>query len=366
MHCEPDLDLFLAGVLELQHTAEEEHEAVDLHRHDHIVHWSSGGKDSLASLAALVEACLHQRYPLGRITVAHNNLGHEVEWHGTMDLARRQAAVWGLRFAAVRRRDGKLLIDHVAEKGMWPDQKRRWCTSDHKRGPGLTLLTRIVDHLDLGRTAQILQTWGFRAAEGAGRKKRVQVPYLHSPTASGKAQDPTKRVRDVWDWYPIAGWSDERVWDTIHDAGLPYHWAYARGMRRLSCTFCVMADVNDLIVAAKLQPAKAARYLQVELNTGHTFKQDVSMRDVVHAAGWDEDYLLAILAGDTHTPICPACAATLDGTPPTQIHEVPDDVATAMFGRPALVCNGDHYLDADLLVPVSPFVGLEVDDGIGW
>lgn len=360
MECGFDLDLFVAGVLE-QPTS-----VVDLHRHDHIVHWSSGGQDSVASLVALVDTCLAQRYPLGQITVVHNNLGHEVEWHGTMDLAWRQAATFGLRFAAVRRRDGKLLIDHVAEKGMWPDGKRRWCTSDHKRGPGLTVLTRIVDHLNLGRTAQILQTWGFRAAESQGRARKVRVPYLHSPTASGKAEDPTKRVRDVWDWYPIADWSTAQVWEAIHGQNLPYHWAYARGMRRLSCTFCVLAGEDDLVRAAKLQPAKAARYLQVEQKTGHSFKEKLSMRDIIRAAGWNEDYLMAILAGETYPPICPACAADLGGANPAQIHDVPADVAGAMFRRPGLVCNGDHYLDADLLCPVSPFVGLEADDGIGW
>lgn len=355
MECD-QLELFVAAVRTLIEPVD-----VDLGGHDHTVVWHSGGKDSIVALETVVDEALEQRYPLGQITVVHNDLGDQVEWPGAKDLAWRHAARHGLRFASVRRSDGKLLIDHVAEKGMWPDGKRRWCTSDHKRGPGLTVLTRIVDALDLGRTARLLQVYGFRGDESPGRARKVRVPYLHNAAASGKAEDVTKRRRDVWDWYPVADWDHDDVWDTIINRRLPYHWAYARGMRRLSCSFCVLAGKADLVTAAKLQPAKAARYLKVERDTGHDFRQDVSMRDIVAAAGWDESYLMAILAGDAHPPICPACAADLDGTAPTQIHDVPDDVAQAMFGRPALVCNGDHYLDAELLSPVSPFAGMEAE-----
>jgi hypothetical protein len=89
-----DLDGFVAAAL----AEPEPPTRPDLHLHDHVVHWNSGGKDSEVALEELVDTALEQRYPLGNITVAHNNLGDEVEWHGTLDLAWRQAYRHGLRF----------------------------------------------------------------------------------------------------------------------------------------------------------------------------------------------------------------------------------------------------------------------------
>ncbi len=334
------LDLFLAAALA------ESQPMPDLASKDGTVVWSSGGKDSLAATAETVRVHREQGIPLDRVIVAHNDLGEEVEWAGTRDLAQRQAEQFGLRFVTVRRADGMLLIEHVERKGMWPDGKRRWCTSDHKRGPGRTVLTGLVHELlageRWGRPVQLLQVYGFRAAESPGRAKRVASPLKYSTTASSTATTRMK-LREVWDWYPIAAWSDEQVWETIHADRLPYHWAYARGMRRLSCTFCVLAGEDDLVTAARLQPLKAARYLQVEQRIGHTFKDGLSMADIVRRAGWGQDQLARMLAGEVPPPLCPACAADLGGGWPADLHAVPADVAEAMFRRPGLACNGRFY-----------------------
>jgi 3'-phosphoadenosine 5'-phosphosulfate sulfotransferase (PAPS reductase)/FAD synthetase len=310
--------------------------------------WSSGGKDSEAALAETVRLHAEQGVPLDRVVVAHNDLGDDVEWAGTRDLAARQAAHFALPFITVRRADGLLLIEHVERKGLWPDQKRRWCTSDHKRGPGLTALTALVRQITAGerwdRPVQLLQVYGFRAAESRGRAKKVAQPLVYSKQASSTATERMK-LREVWDWYPLATWSDEQVWATIHAHGLPYHWAYARGMRRLSCTFCVMAGEEDLVTAARLQPLKAARYLRAEQRIGHRFKDDLSMADIVRRAGWTEQFLRRLLAGEVPPPLCPNCAADLHGTWPATAHAVPGDVAEAMFRRGDLVCNGRFYDD---------------------
>ena len=56
----------------------------------------------------------------------------------------------------------------------------------------------------------------------------------------------------------------------IRNAGQSPHPAYAMGMSRLSCVFCIMASRADLRTAARLQPALYAHYADLERRIGHT------------------------------------------------------------------------------------------------
>ena len=195
-----------------------------------------------------------------------------------------RAAHYGVRFR-VTRREGPDLLDDVARRKKFPDAKRRWCTSDFKRAPGLKLLTELVSALGLTRPAKILYVFGFRAQESAGRRKKVAVPLVRNATASNQTR------RHVWDWYPIHDWSETDVWAAIRASGLEYHWAYDAGMTRLSCSFCILASKADLLLAAFLRPDVALEYLRVEREIGHTFRQDLSMADILAESqikhGWE-------------------------------------------------------------------------------
>lgn len=109
--------------------------AVDLADYDVILANSSGGKDSSAMLAMLVELA-DAAGVRDRIVVGHADLGR-MEWEGTRELAQRQAEQFGLRFEVVIRKGGDLL-DYIEARGMFPDSARRFCTSDFKRGPLLS------------------------------------------------------------------------------------------------------------------------------------------------------------------------------------------------------------------------------------
>jgi 3'-phosphoadenosine 5'-phosphosulfate sulfotransferase (PAPS reductase)/FAD synthetase len=90
-------------------------------------------------------------------------------------------------------------------------------------------------------------------------------------------------------WLPIKGWSEEQVWDTIHASGVRYHWAYDRGMERLSCCFCVLAKPADWLISVKYNRDLAEQYAAVEDATGHAFvepqdKAPISIRDILAAA----------------------------------------------------------------------------------
>src|SRR5262245_47474662 len=105
----------------------------DLTAYHWIVVNSSAGKDSQAMLDYVVEQGDRAGVPRDRLVVVHADLGR-VEWPGTRELAEEQARHYGLAFVTVRRRQGDLL-DHIAQRGMFPSPRARFCTSDHKRTP---------------------------------------------------------------------------------------------------------------------------------------------------------------------------------------------------------------------------------------
>lgn len=64
--------------------------------------------------------------------------------------------------------------------------------------------------------------------------------------------------------------------------------AFAAGMSRLSCRFCVLSSRADLVCSARLNPDLADRYAEVERRIGHRFRTDLTMADVIaeaHDAG---------------------------------------------------------------------------------
>jgi hypothetical protein len=78
------------------------------------------------------------------------------------------------------------------------------------------------------------------------------------------------------------------VWERIATAGTRPHEAYAAGMSRLSCRFCVLSSRADLVCSVRLNPDLAGRYAEVERRIGHRFRTDLTMADVIaeaHDAG---------------------------------------------------------------------------------
>jgi 3'-phosphoadenosine 5'-phosphosulfate sulfotransferase (PAPS reductase)/FAD synthetase len=254
----------------------------DLRAYDVVLVNSSAGKDSQASLDVVVE---HARAAgiLDKVIVVHADLG-DAEWDGVPDLAAEHAAHYGLRFELARRTaaDGhtETILERVATRGMWPDAARRWCTSDHKRGPIRKIMTALVAELrDSGtvvdRPVRLLNVMGLRAAESTARARRT--PYAANQAASNGR-------RHVDDWYPIHHYTVADVWARIAAAGTRPHPAYSEGMSRLSCRFCVLSSRADLLCSARLNPGLAARYAAVEAAVGHTFRADLSMADIIAEA----------------------------------------------------------------------------------
>ncbi|MFJ5785459.1 phosphoadenosine phosphosulfate reductase domain-containing protein [Streptomyces hydrogenans] len=266
-------------------------DTVDLLRTtDWVLINSSGGKDSQAMAAYLVGLAARLGM-LHKVVVVHADLG-TVEWAGTRQLAEQQARLLGVRFEVVqangsdllgrtRARYIKLKAKALAEgkpvAPAWPSSSARWCTSDLKRGPVRTLMTRLVAEVgDLGHPVRILNCLGQRAAESPHRAGLAPVE-IDRAASNGRRTVTTLR--------PIHGWTDHDVWAQIAQAPyLPYHPAYDWGMRRLSCSFCVLASESDLVLAARLRPGKAAEYAATEQAVERDFKASLSMATITARA----------------------------------------------------------------------------------
>ena len=255
---------------------------VELHEHDVVLINSSGGKDSAAMLAHVVELADAQGCPRALLQVVHADLGR-VEWPGTKDLVHAQAAVYGLRVEVVSRLLGDLL-EQVEQRGMWPSSTARYCTSDQKTSQVARLMTREAarfhDEHGRARPVRILNCLGMRAQESSARAKKA---------ALGPDVAASNGRRTVTRWLPIHDWTEDQVWARIEQAGLPVHPAYAAGMSRLSCRFCVLANDRDLVLSARLNPELARTYAELEERIGHDFKHGRSMASIIADAASGRD-----------------------------------------------------------------------------
>lgn len=246
---------------------------MDLTTYDLIVVNSSAGKDSQAMLDVVAELAAEQGVT-DRVVVLHCDLG-EVEWEGTLELARTQAEHYPLPFTVERHAKG--LLARVLERGKWPGPTTRYCTSELKTGMAKRATTRLLlerglDRKTTGRQAKVLHTLGLRAAESPARAKKVTFEEGIAGTSGARRMDR---------WLPIHGFSDAQVWDRIARSGVPYHPVYDQGMPRLSCSMCFLASPGALMLAALLRPAMADRYVEVERTIGHDFRSDFSIESIV-------------------------------------------------------------------------------------
>ena len=197
----------------------------------------SGGKDSQA-----MTILLSQVVPCAQLLVVHAPLG-EVEWPGCIELIENTLPA-GVPLILAPVASGKTLLQRVEERGMWPSSSVRWCTSDTKRSPIERELRRhLKAHPRFG--GLVVSAMGMRASESPARAKLV--PWQHNPRNS-------KAGREWFDWLPIHAFGTADVFRIIREAGQSPHWAYASGMSRVSCSFCILASRADLRRAAELRP----------------------------------------------------------------------------------------------------------------
>ena len=213
----------------------------------------SGGKDS-QSMTILLSRIV----PRAQLVAVHAPLG-EVEWPGTIEHIEATLPV-GVPLILAPVASGKTLLERVEERGLWPSNSARWCTSDFKAGPIQRELRRYLKARPRfgGR---LVSAMGMRAEESPARARKT--PWRRNDRMSVAG-------REVFDWLPVFDLSTKDVFRVIRDAGQSPHWAYAAGMSRLSCSFCILASRADLRRAAELRPDLYRTYAELERRIGHT------------------------------------------------------------------------------------------------
>ena len=290
----------------------------------------SGGKDSQAMLSHLVRTRRAAGWP-GPAEIVHADLneadGTGAEWPQTPAHVEATARETGWPLVVVRRGKGGL-VSRIEEraatlagtgKPIWPSAAMRYCTSDLKRGP---VQKHLRTHGRTGTgscTALVVSAMGMRAGESHARAKRPVVAvdtaisanvYRGLTPADALARHlnaPAGRL--VLSWQPLHDWGEADVWAeldtsaadlarrrTLHASGHAReafdgwraHIAYILGNARLSCALCVLGSRSDLVNGARHNPALAARYADLEAQTGYTFRADLSIADVIAEAALDE------------------------------------------------------------------------------
>jgi 3'-phosphoadenosine 5'-phosphosulfate sulfotransferase (PAPS reductase)/FAD synthetase len=144
-------------------------------------------------------------------------------------------------------------------------------------------MTRLVaearaDDADPAEPVRILSCLGMRRQESAARAKQATLePDRHA--SNGR--------RQITRWRPINELLVTEVWERLgpaRAAGL-VHPAYRYGQSRASCVFCIFSSRQELIAAAVANAALAQRYELTERRIGHRFRVDLSMAEVLAAAG---------------------------------------------------------------------------------
>lgn len=244
----------------------------------------SGGKDSQAMMIKVREMV-----PADQIFVIHADLPG-ADWPGTWDHVVNTTEGYRREIVVAHDKGGKVktFFDMVRSRQMWPSPKYRQCTSDLKRGPIEKAIRHFIKDNDL--SGLIVNCMGLRAEESCMRAKAVE--FKHNARNS-------KAGREWYDWLPIHDWTTEQVFATIAAAGEEPHWAYQKGMERLSCIFCIMASKKDLCTAANLQPEVYRQYVELELEIGHTFlmpKKGCEPRTLEEVTGIEVDLNMPVKA----------------------------------------------------------------------
>lgn len=242
----------------------------------------SGGKDSVAVTLA-VGRHLDDIGHTGPRLLIHSDLGR-VEWADSLPACERLAAKMGWELVVVKRNAGDMLarwegrwkanLRRYAELSCvklilpWSTPSMRFCTSELKTA----IITSELRKRYLGR--DILNVTGIRRQESDNRAK---MPVA-APMAALQ-----RRGAVGFAWNAIIDWTLEEVLQEIADAGLALHEAYTiYGVSRVSCAFCIMSAMADLVAAASCEANRPLYVSMVELEatSGFGFQGNRWLADV--------------------------------------------------------------------------------------
>lgn len=260
----------------------------------------SGGKDSDVMTDLLLQMRAFFGWS-GSVHLIHADLGR-AEWPQTRQYVERRAEHLGVPLAVVHHPYGDLL-DGIRRRASrrpgappFPSAAARWCTSDWKR----SIISKwIRNTFPDNRT--VVSAMGLRAEESPSRARRPVVSLRKDSCAPNKN-------RLVYDWLPIHHFSLSEVWRVvgyslselesiqrrvrtvrtlgedifayIDRLGFQAHPAYALGNERLSCALCIFGSLGDLRNGREYNPVAYQEMVDIENETGFSFRQNLWLRDL--------------------------------------------------------------------------------------
>ena len=242
----------------------------------------SGGKDSQACALATFRY-LDQIGHSGPRVLVSADLGI-VEWGDSLPTCERLARHLKADLVVVRRKAGDMLsrwqqrwrnnVSRYRELCCvrlimpWSSPALRFCSGELKVEPITSALKKR--YLDL----PIVNVSGIRRQESAARSKKPISAIEPRLMRKGKAG---------MTWNPIIEWSLNEVLDEISASGLALHEAYTvYGSSRVSCSFCIMGSLNDLVASSTCEGNRDAYIAMVELEavSSYAFQSSRWLADV--------------------------------------------------------------------------------------
>ena len=210
--------------------------------------------------------------PFDQLVVIHAHLP-EVEWTGTREHIRNTIG----KYQYIEVKAGKTFFEMVEHRKKFPSPATRQCTSDLKRGPIEKAIRGIAK---LTNKKLIVNCMGIRAEESSNRSKMKPFRFNERNSRAG---------REWYDLFPIHRLMGDEVFQIIKNHGQKPHWAYSKGMTRLSCCFCIMASKHDMKTAAKLNPKLYRRYVETERRLNFTVSMSQKYLPEITGISIEED-----------------------------------------------------------------------------
>lgn len=237
---------------------------LDLASYDRILIALSGGKDSVASTLALIEAGARRE----QLAFIHHEVdGREgsslMDWGATPGYCRafadhfqaplinswrkggfegemlRENASTG---AVLYEKDGRIvhlpasqnapLGTRMAFPQVAADLSVRWCSAVLK----IDVADRVLRNDPAFQDSRTLFVTGERAEESANRARYASFEPHRADRRHGKARRHVDHIR------PVLRWSEHEVWAILQRHGIRPHPAYEAGFGRLSCRNCIFAS----------------------------------------------------------------------------------------------------------------------------
>lgn len=272
----------------------------ELNSYSHILLLCSAGKDSIACLAAVLEAGADPaRIELWHHLVDGNEGSTLMDWPCTTDYMRKLANSFGLplyfswREGGIERemnreeaatapvmfqiQGGAVLRvggdGPLGTRMRFPQQAAslsvRWCSSSAKIDVG----ARAITNQPRFNGARTLFVTGERAEESSARARYAQLePHR---TSNSK--------RHVDHYRPVLHWSEAEVWDAMRRMGVVPHPAYRIGWPRVSCRNCLFLSKDHWATMRALDPKGFQALRRYEERFGYTLRRDGNLDDAAAA-----------------------------------------------------------------------------------